>query len=144
MRVPQPWFRKQTGCYYVQFGKKQVNLGCSAKQAKQEYERLLKEHGFCKPEDDLTVRELVELFVEWSREHNEPSTTDWYARFLEPFSEQYGKLRVRQLKPYLVNNWVRRDSWSQATRRCGIVCVKRAVNWGLSQGYLSADPLRSL
>jgi hypothetical protein len=41
MREPKPFFRKQTGTWYVQIGKKQHNLGRDEQVAKQKYHALM-------------------------------------------------------------------------------------------------------
>ena len=41
MREPKPFFRKQTGTWYVQIGKKQHNLGPDEQVAKQKYHALM-------------------------------------------------------------------------------------------------------
>jgi len=121
MRVPRSWLRELTGSSYVQFGKRQINLGSVATTAKKKYEKLLQEHGFSEPNKDVSVRELVTLFLKWSKEEHESDTTDWYGRFPNDFVDQYGRLLVSQLKPYMVNNSCCREMWTQSTRRCGII-----------------------
>jgi hypothetical protein len=39
--MPGIWKREQNGCYYVQLGNRQVNLGTDQKAAKKTYHRLL-------------------------------------------------------------------------------------------------------
>ena len=41
MRVPKPFFRKYTGSWYLQLGKKQINLGPDEEAAWDEYYKIM-------------------------------------------------------------------------------------------------------
>ena len=91
----------------------------------------------------ISVATLADLFLEWCREENSPETYEWYKAFLQKFADHHGSLDVTSLKPLHVNGWAKR--WpNQNTRRSAIICVKRIVSWGLQEGYLASDPLRTL
>jgi integrase len=143
MRPHSPWFRKQTQCYYVEIAGRQVNLGKDHKAAMRKFHRLMADGTQAIAPATITVATLADLFLEWCKDENTAETYDWYKRFLQEFCELHGSLDVASLKPFHVNGWVKR--WKNpTTRRCGIVCVKRIVSWGLQEGYLTTDPLRTL
>src|SRR5262245_4848262 len=141
MHTPKPWFRKQKNCWYVQINGRQLSLGPDEKQAWKKFHRLVAD-GIHQPLN-LTVETLCDKFLEFSEREHERETYGWYARFLQKFCDQYGAVKVSVLRPYHVNGWA--AQWkNDSTRRCAIVAVKRAVSWGISEGYLEQDPLKTL
>ena len=122
MRPHHPWFRKQTGCYYVEVARRQINLGKDHKEAMRQFHRLMAD-GVQVP-SRISVATLADLFLEWCREENSPETYEWYKGFLQKFADHHGSLDVTSLKPLHVNGWAKR--WpNQNTRRSAIICVKR-------------------
>jgi len=76
MRQPRPFFRKQTKSYYVQIGKKQINLGKDEKEAYRRYHELMASP----PEPESTSTQTVlgpdgpaclvlDAFLEYSSKH---------------------------------------------------------------------------
>ena len=72
MREPKPFFRKQTGTWYVQIGKKQHNLGPDEQVAKQKYHALMA--GRQPVADDTTVYAVLFQFLGWNKGHRAGST----------------------------------------------------------------------
>jgi integrase len=143
MRIPQPFFRNARNAWFLQLGKRQINLGPDRDEALKQYHRLMLQEGYTEP-DELAIADLVSEFLAWSKDEHEPDTTDWYTRFLQDFSGRYGHLKVANLKRHQVRNWYSRQSWKQATRRCAIVCIRRVLNWAIDEGLLKENPLPTL
>ena len=141
MRPHQPWFRKQTGCYYVEVAGRQINLGKDHKEAMKRFHRLMADE--VRVPSRITVDTLADLFLDWCGAENSPETYEWYKWYLQNFAKTHGSLDVSSLKPFHVNGSAKR--WSNPnTRRCAIVAIKRIVSWGLQEGYLTSDPLKTL
>jgi integrase len=153
MREPKPFFRKQTGTWYVQIGKKQHNLGPYEQVAKQKYHALMA--GRQPVTDDTTVYAVLFQFLGWNKEHREESTHEFYKRHIVSFAEQIGEtLTVGALKPFHVTSWVN-EHYSKSRkvdgkkvagvgdnyRRSAIRSVQRAFNWAVEQGYLATSPI---
>jgi integrase len=156
MREPKPFFRKQTGTWYVQIGKKQHNLGPDEQVAKQKYHALMA--GRQPVTDETTVYSVLFQFLGWNKQHREGSTHEFYKRHIVSFAEFIGEtLTVGQLKPFHVTNWVN-ESYPKTRkldgkvvvgvgdnyRRSAIRSTQRAFNWAVEQGYLAASPIAKI
>jgi integrase len=151
MRTPRPWFRQSENAWYVQLGKSQKLLAKGRENEEEAYRafyRLMAEEGLTQDRKPATmyVRVLCDLFLEHSSKHNAADTYTWYKRFLQSFIDfhGYGKLLVTELRPHHVNRWLDDNPWEQTSRWAAITSVKRAVNWGVEEGYLDASPLARL
>jgi integrase len=142
--MPGIWKREQNGRYYVQLGKRQVNLGTDEEAAQETYHRLMLKEGYAPSDSSLKVGDLVKQFLEWSAEQHGKDTTTWYKNFLDDFSNRFKRLRLADLKPHIIRNWYSRDSWSSATRRCACICIKRSIKWAITEGLVSDDPFKNL
>ena len=153
MRDPKPFFRKQTGTWYVQIGKKQRNLGPDEQVAKQKYHALIA--GRQPVTEDTTVYGVLLQFLGWNKQHREGSTHEFYKRHIVSFAVYIGEiLTVGELKPFHVTNWLDEcypktrkvdgktvPGASDNYRRSAIRSIQRPFNWAVEQGYLKASPI---
>src|SRR4030042_5434080 len=105
-RRPKPWFRKGRG-WYAQIDGKQCFL---ARDKSQAYDRFHELMSRCPSPvargDEIAV--LLDLFLDWTKQHRAPRTYDWYRERLQWFLDSIPKsLRATQLKPYHVQEWLR-------------------------------------
>lgn len=135
MRVPQPFYRSQTSSWYLQLGKKQINLGKDETLAWKKYHEImagLRDVAADSCANDSCVH-IIDEFLEWTQNNREASTYNWYLRILESFAESIGNLKVSELKPYHVTRW---QSGHHAIR-----CVQRAFNWAVKMGHIERSPV---
>lgn len=142
MRQPKPFFRKQTKSWYVQLGKQQVNLGSDREKAWEKYCELMA--GRQVLETTNTVATVILQFLAWNKKNNRASTHAFYKRHCVSFASYVGEqLKVSELKPYHITNWI--DASYPETggtyRRGAIRSVQRALNWAVSEGRLTYNPL---
>lgn len=145
MRVPQPYFRKQTGSYYVQIRGKQYALGKDEEAAWQEYHRLMAGQQELAPTTPAAV--VIDQFLEWVKNNQAPATYEFYCRHLTSFAEYIGaRLPVRSLKPYHVTRWVDRDyaGQSDTSKFAAFRSAQRAFNWAKKQGIIPASPIERI
>jgi integrase len=156
MREPKPFFRKQTGTWYVQVGKKQHNLGPDEQVAKQKYHALMA--GRQPVTEDTTVYGVLFQFLGWNKQRREGSTHEFYKRHIVSFAVYVGEgLTVGELKPFHVTNWldecypkIREVDGKKAPgagdnyRRSAIRSIQRPFNWAVEQGYLKASPIAKI
>lgn len=62
MRRPKPFFRRQTGAWYVQIGKQQIPLGWDEKRAWDKYHALML--GSQEPRPDMLVSVLLDEYLD--------------------------------------------------------------------------------
>jgi integrase len=139
MRIPKPYFRKQTKSWYVQIHRKQINLGPDKDTALQLYHSLMADQT-PKNDHNLKVVQLFDAFLEWCKNNRSERTYEFYLDPLKKFSVFIGGLKVGDLKPYHVTQWI--DTLStDGVRFSGVRSIKRAFNWGLDEGYIEKSPV---
>jgi integrase len=151
MRLPEgPWYRAQCDAWYVKIDGRQVRLAkgkANKKAALEAFHRLmaLGPAGLPKKSELLTAH-VCDLFLKWSERHHDERTFRWYRSFLNSFCncESVGTLAAAEVKPYHVTHWLDEHPKWKNSRRCAVICVKRAFNWAHAEGLLKENPLRSL
>ena len=102
---PKPFFRDSRQTWYVEVGKKQINLGPDKSKAFRRYHDLMREtrpaHARC-----VKVVELIDEFLESVRQNQSAGTFEWYRFQLQRFAERYPDLEVADLKPFHVQRWI--------------------------------------
>ncbi|MFK7770377.1 MAG: hypothetical protein AB8B55_24415 [Mariniblastus sp.] len=116
MRTPKPFFRKQTKSWYVQLGKRQINLGRDEKAAWKKYHELMLEEN--EPASIDYVVDLLDEYLDWLFKNRKKSTYDKAKHYLIQFASFVGKkLKVGQLTPRQVSKWIEaKTTWRPATR----------------------------
>src|SRR5262249_16544039 len=71
-----------------------------------------------------------------------PRTYDWYRDFLGDFCRFAGKLKLTELQPSHVQQWLDRHPDWKGCRRRAVIAVKQAFNYALAEGKIDANPLR--
>jgi integrase len=144
MRFPKPFFRASKQAWYLQLGKRQVSLGKDRDEAFARYRQyLLHEEGKSLATDqELTVAEICDLFLEHSEHNHAVETYRWYLHFLSDFCGYVKKLKVVDLKPFNVTKWMQTKSWGPTSQNRVIGGIKRVLNWALGEGLVGDNPLK--
>lgn len=147
-RRPQPFWRAQTRCWYVQLGKKQVRLDPDEQAAWKLYHELM-----ARPDEEprtpppagpsLPVATLLDAFLDWTNRHKAPRTYAWYRENLQRFLDGIPRgLTVAELKPFHLTRALDRfPHWSNNTKHDFIGAVKRAFNWAAEEELIDRSPL---
>jgi integrase len=141
---PKPFFRKSRRTWYVQIDGKQHNLGPHRQQAFERYYDLMRQPAPKKvPADHVAV--VIDAFLEWSQQHRSAATYEWSRCRLQLLVEKYPDLRLGQLKPFHVQQWVDGMSGvSGGTKRNFMRAAQRALRWAEQQGYVDRSPIAHL
>jgi integrase len=89
----------------------------------------------------LTVRQIAELFAREINGKVAATTHEWYVRHLTGFCKMHPTLRVRDLLPFHLTQWLNSRELNVTTRRGAISAVKRALAWAVDEGLIPASPL---
>jgi len=138
-KFPKPWFRPQRGVWYVTLDGKQHNLGPDKDEAFQRYHELMS-----KPRERVltdSVASICDSFLEWVQKHQAPDTYRWYKDRLQAILNAIPSLRVSQLRPYHIQQFVDGLDVSGGTKRNYIRSIKRAMKWAEEQGYIEKSPI---
>lgn len=146
-RFPQPFFRAPRNRWYVQIGKKQINLGPDKEKAFAEYHRLMSRPEQMEVDATLVVG-ILDAFLTWEKGKRAKRTYDdhkWHIqRFIDALPDA-ATLTVSEFKTHHVLNWV--DNLPKAGdtyRRNAIRAIKRPFSWALEYGYIAANPIATL
>jgi integrase len=142
-----PWFRKSDQCYYTTFNGKQQNLGSDETQAWKQYSDLMAGREPVISSSRRTVAQLIDEFLEWTKQNRAERTYEWYRDHLRRFFQRIGpRLRVADLKPYHVSRWLTADyaGHSSSNRHGAIRSVQRALNWAVKEGYIVVNPVAKM
>ncbi len=143
-RRAKPWFRKARGAWFVTVEGVQHNLGADKKEAFERFYQLMRQ-----PQRRVVSLQafvaVVDAFLDWVKLNLAPDTFEWYRYRLQRFCQRFPDLRITDLKPFHVQQWV--DSYSdlgRTSRRNYVRSVKRCCRWAMQQGYLSENPVEHL
>jgi integrase len=140
---PKPYFRKSRQLWYVQIDGREHKLGPDRDEAFRRYHQLMAEP----PEQKIAadrLTELIDRFLDWVHKHRAPANYEGYRHRLQRFVDTYPKLKVAELRPYHVENWVDQYELSNTTRRNYFRAIKRCLRWAKQQGYVDRNPIEDL
>jgi integrase len=143
MRPAKPWYRKQTDSWYVEIGGKQIPLarGKVNRQAAMDAFYELMAAKKTPAESELTVAELCDRFLRWSKLRHTEETFTWHQTFLQRFCDLHGKTKATEVVPYHVTLWLDANPKWKGARRHAAYAVKRAFSWAFKEGLLSKHVL---
>ena len=150
MRKPsKPWYRKFNDTWYVTVRGEQIPLAkgkANKAEAERAFYKLMAGDApaqLARPQDTRVVA-ILDLFLDHSQRHNKPRTYEWYHSFLQDFSDQYGPLKVEDLRPFHVTRWLDAHPDWKGTRWGAVTAVKRAFNWAADEGLIAANPVKKV
>jgi integrase len=144
-KEPKPFYREFTQSWYVQIGKRQINLGPDKAEAFAEYHVLMTQRKTIRAADPAVV--LIDRFLEWVQNARAATTYEWYRMHLASFAAFIGKrLKADDIRPHHVTEWVQKQHSKSAanTVHGAMRAVQRVFNWGCKQGYITNHPLIGL
>jgi integrase len=139
----KPFYNKRLKAWYVWHNGKQERIGDTEEEAYEGWQ-LLKVEPITAA---VPVVQLLDSFLDWTKERRAEQTYDWYLTQLTSFSKHIGgSLVVSSLKPHHVTNWVQKEHKGQSdnTIRGAIRAVQRAFNWAIREGYVKENPVRNV
>lgn len=142
MGLCQPWMRKSTQTWFVQFGKKQVSLGKDKKKAFAKYARLLHERGVQVESEHFSLHALIDSYVDWIGLNLAGSTCVRLRPRLASLKRHIPDLPAEKLTPFQVDRWARHSkAKSPTTIHNYIQAVITMMNWGVRYGCISRNPI---
>ncbi len=145
MKQPKPFYRRFTKTWYVQIGKRQINLGRDKKLAWEKYHELMAKRDSV-GEQLATMAQLFEVYLEWCSTRRSKGTYDNNRLYLRSFIDCVGmRLAIAKLRPHHITKWMdEHPSWTDTTRNDAISIVQRPFNWAVKQGRLERNPIAHL
>lgn len=100
--------------------------------------------GSRQPEELIYVSQLLQKFLNWSRENRAPKTHQRYFDFLDSFERHWHGLMVSDVSEDHVTQWLDKHHWNSTTKFNALTALKRAFNWCVSNTKLKANPIASM
>lgn len=144
-REPKPYFKKSHQCFYVNLHGKPVRLDADEVKATAAYHALMA--GIREVKKDTLVLELIAEFLSYSKQVHAKRTHEWYKENLKSFHQHIGNLSVGDLRPYHVEQWVRKlypKTKNPTTIGNALRTVKTVFNRATRLGKLTVNPLAAL
>jgi integrase len=92
--------------------------------------------------DDYLISALMNQYrahLKASRKSGAPGVFEIMAR---GFTAKHGKLKVRDLKPHMVETWLSlQDNWNNTTKAHAGTLILASVSWARKKGFIQTDPL---
>jgi len=145
MKQPKPFYRRFTKTWYVQIGKRQINLGRDKKLAWAKYHELMAQRDSV-ADQFATVAQLFDVYLEWCLTRRSKGTYGNNRLYLRSFVDCVGtRVVIAKLRPHHVTKWMdAHPSWTDTTRNDAISIAQRPFNWPIKQGRLDRNPIAHL
>lgn len=149
-RRPEPFWRAERKCWFVQLGKKQVRLSPDEAEAWRLYHEMM-----ARPPEaprpvvygqQTPVLDILEAFLGWAEASSSPKTYAWRRKALEVFAASIPRtLTVGELRPHHVTAEMNaHPTWGPDTRANFARCVQRAFSWATDQGMVDRNPISKI
>lgn len=137
------WWEAKQG-YYSKVNGRRYRLGDTKREAEDNLKALQKQTEKA-PTEVGAVAGLLDAFLDWTEANRAKKTYKGYKDFCQSFLNRWPKLRVDNLSPEHVTNWLAdQKHWNSTTKRGAITCLQRAVNWGMRNWKLTSNPLHRM
>lgn len=144
---PEPFYWTARKGWYVQIGKKQTRLGDDEDSAWKEYYRVMAEETITEA-SQITVREVVDRFLKWTKTNRNERTWRWYDNFFKAILPALpAGLLVNDFKAHHVTKVLELNAkrWPAADSKNGAFrAIKRAMNWAAKQEIIVKAPLSDM
>jgi len=142
---PEPFWRSDRSCWFVQIGKKQHRLSPNETEAWRLYHELM-----AKPPEatqptrpaQMQAVEILDLFLAWCQKNRAETTYEWHRHFCQMLASSLpSNLLLADLKPYHLTRVIDGHDWLNNTRRDFVTAIQRALNWGVDEGLIDKSPI---
>ncbi len=148
-----PWFREYDGWWYVTIRgqKRKLVKGNpddeenNRQAALDEWHRVmaLVEAESNKGKNPVWV--ILENFLD-HKSRESPKAYERYLPFCQSFKDKYPDLRVDDLKPRHINEWLALQPWNESTQSLGSAVILAGLNWAAKpeQSIIDRNPIRGM
>ena len=153
---PKPFFRDFNQTWYLQLGKKQINLGRDEKAAFDQYHKIMTDRDVM-TSVTLPASKFFEAYLQWLSEKKALATYAHARHYLTSFVRFVGKRRqIRDITGENISKWVETQhlhrkreegkkkpkKWSSTTQSDAVSHLRRAYHWG--RQYVKHSPVDDL
>jgi integrase len=153
-RTPAIRYFQSRQAYYTQYQGKQRLLasgpadgpdGPTYKKAVLRFAQIMHASDVERAEDNALVSAIIARYyysLDWE---GRKSTLHQARTMLDPAIVDFGHVKVKELKPYLVQDWLaKQPRWNSSSKHTAISCLCRAFYWAVEQGILAKNPVAEM
>jgi integrase len=147
------WFRDFDGWWYVHLGTGRRRSAFRLAKGREnkrlaikKYRRMLADGSAEEMSAKSKVKAIFLCFLtKHAKRKCSADTCRWYRHFLKSFCQKYGTLRVGEVRPLDVENWLDgKPAWGETTRNRAITCLIVAFNWAVRMKVLRENPIKGI
>jgi integrase len=153
-RTPQVRYFASRSAYYCQFHGKQHLLaagpkddphGPTYKAAVERFSRLMHVGEAQRSEDGCAVSAVVARYYFLLEREGRVESLHQARVVLDPAIAAFGGVRVRDLKPVVVNDWLAgQKAWCSSTKHVAVGVLLRALSWAAKEGIVTKNPIAGM
>lgn len=143
-KIPQPWFRTQTGQWYVELNGRQIALGRTKTEVNAAYRQLLGQRADA-THDSITFHALLNAFWTWYSAEKATTTVTAKETYRVSLLHFFGPAkRALDVTPSDIRQWVGKKKYAPSTRRMLLSFAQRIFSWGVRNGFVPYSPIQGL
>jgi integrase len=98
-----------------------------------------------KPNDSKTVGTVIIQYFHKLKREGRANTLRTSRNKLDPAIQEFGHVKVSDLKPYVVNDWLdKMTTWNTTSKHMGVSRLLAALNWAKSEGSIADNPIADM
>ncbi len=143
-RPSQPFYRKDRDAWVTRINGKQITLAkgkANKRAAVEEFYKLMAQVGR-EPATKVTVQQVVDYCLRWTKLNREQATFAGYERYLGYFVKSHGNDDACLITPAIIHQWLGiHPGWGPVTRHDAITHIKWAYNLAHKDGLIVVNPV---
>lgn len=153
-RTPTVRYFASRGAYYTQYHGKQHLLAAGPKdepdgptfrEATVRYARLMHVGEMDKAEDNCAVSAVIARYYHSLEREGKKGTLHLARAMLDPAIAEFGHVKVKELKPIIVDDWIAKQTgWNSTTKNTAVSNLSRAMSWATEQQVITKNPVAGM
>jgi integrase len=162
-RTPSIRYYTSRQAYYTQYqghqhllcaGPKDEPDGRTYKAAVRRFNEIMQATDLERDQDTAAVSVVIARYYHSLELEGRKNTLHLARTMLDPAIADFGHVKVRELKPLIVNDWITRMAsreprgrerpWNSSTQNTALCYLSRAFNWAKEQGILHRNPVAGI
>ncbi len=153
-RTPTIRYFESRSAYYTQYHGKQHMLAAGPKDdpdgptyqaAVQRFARIMHVDEMARAEDNTLVSALIARYYHSLDRDNRKGTLHQARTLLDPAIAEFGHIKVKDVKPFVVRDWIdKMHQWNSTSRHTAISALVRVFYWAKEEGMITANPIAEM
>lgn len=153
-RTPSIRYYDSRAGYYTKYHGKQHLLAAGPKDepagptyqaAVTRFAQIMHAEEETRAEDNSPASAIIARYFFSLQREGRKATLHQARTMLDPAIAEFGHVKVKDVKPYVVRDWIdKMKQWNSSTRHTAISCLSRAFYWAKAEGMVTANPIADM